>query len=540
MLMLKIKVKSITDIMPKPPVRPAEQPDTGNTFKIKFKPLLATAVSLRPFRQLPRDNVFVAMLLFAVLGSYFILAGRAASPVVSVEPESGAVSGSAKVTDDANASGGRAITFAAAADVSAPAGLQVFTGGDSIALTWNPGGGTVPAASYKVYRDGTLLATTTPGGTLPAYAKGTRYIDAGTAAGRTYSYQVQAVSAAGQQSALSASLSISTPSSTTPVPTITVDASQAPDTGQWLTTVVVPELKVWYPKISDKLAFAAYTPRTSLTIQVIPGLANVGEAWAETGLIKVQAEYIRTHPEDMWMFVHEATHILQAAAAQTPAWIQEGTATWASDYYYLPKNLPMPGRSHDHYTQGYSNAAHLLDWIQAQGRPNFVRNLNIAAHNGTYTPSFFTSRTGRSADQHWTAMTGRSSVTGTIKSRSFSTKCVDDRSSSTANGNPIQLWGCNNTAAQSWSKLTDADGSVFFLVFGKCMDVTGSGTADGTPVQLWDCNGTNAQKWRAATNGTIVNVISNKCLYGANAPDGTQLTIKTCSASDAGQLWTAP
>ena len=30
---------------------------------------------------------------------------------------------------------------------------------------------------------------------------------------------------------------------------------------------------------------------------------------------------------------------------------------------------------------------------------------------------------------------------------------------------------------------------------GKCVDVAGAANANGTPVQLYDCNGTNAQRW---------------------------------------------
>jgi hypothetical protein len=30
---------------------------------------------------------------------------------------------------------------------------------------------------------------------------------------------------------------------------------------------------------------------------------------------------------------------------------------------------------------------------------------------------------------------------------------------------------------------------------GRCLDVTGGGTADGTRLQIWDCNDTAAQAW---------------------------------------------
>jgi len=74
----------------------------------------------------------------------------------------------------------------------------------------------------------------------------------------------------------------------------------------------------------------------------------------------------------------------------------------------------------------------------------------------------------------------------------IATKCLDDDHSLTANGNRIQLWSCNGTAAQHWT--AEADGSL--RVLGKCLDDDHSLTANGNPIQLWSCNGTAAQHWQ--------------------------------------------
>jgi hypothetical protein len=68
--------------------------------------------------------------------------------------------------------------------------------------------------------------------------------------------------------------------------------------------------------------------------------------------------------------------------------------------------------------------------------------------------------------------------------------CLDDRAASTANLNPIQVYTCNGTAAQSWTVNT---GNNTLQVLGKCLDVNGAGTANGTTDDLDDCNGTGAQ-----------------------------------------------
>jgi lysophospholipase L1-like esterase len=93
--------------------------------------------------------------------------------------------------------------------------------------------------------------------------------------------------------------------------------------------------------------------------------------------------------------------------------------------------------------------------------------------------------------------------------------CLDVRNSGTTDGTPVQLWGCDNTAAQDWTLVPGAGGTLQAL--GKCLDVTGSGTADGTLVQLWDCNGTGAQRWIAGADNSLINPESGRCLDDPNS-----------------------
>jgi hypothetical protein len=115
--------------------------------------------------------------------------------------------------------------------------------------------------------------------------------------------------------------------------------------------------------------------------------------------------------------------------------------------------------------------------------------------------------------------------------------CVDDRAASTANYNPVQVYTCNNTAAQQW---TVVEAGSTLQALGKCMDINAGGTADGTTVDLYDCNDTAAQVFIPQANGELYNPQSNKCLddtgYGGS---GTQLQIWDCTGN-ANQQWTLP
>ncbi|MEU6440861.1 ricin-type beta-trefoil lectin domain protein [Streptomyces sp. NPDC047046] len=124
--------------------------------------------------------------------------------------------------------------------------------------------------------------------------------------------------------------------------------------------------------------------------------------------------------------------------------------------------------------------------------------------------------------------TFRSGITG---------KCLDVRNSGTANGTPVQLYGCNGTTAQRWTYVPDAGGALRAL--GGCLDVSGSGTANGTKVQLWQCNGSGAQRWVTGPNSSLINPQSGRCLDdpGSSTADGTQLRIWDCNGT-AAQRWT--
>ncbi|WP_440081381.1 ricin-type beta-trefoil lectin domain protein [Streptosporangium sp. LJ11] len=116
-------------------------------------------------------------------------------------------------------------------------------------------------------------------------------------------------------------------------------------------------------------------------------------------------------------------------------------------------------------------------------------------------------------------------------------KCVDVAAANSANGTPIQLYDCNGSAAQQWTR--GGDGTVRAL--GKCLDVTAASTANGAQIQLYDCNGTAAQQWTYSAARDLVNPAANKCLdaTGQSSANGTRLQIWTCTGT-ANQKWNAP
>ncbi|MFI9835451.1 ricin-type beta-trefoil lectin domain protein [Nonomuraea sp. NPDC051941] len=114
-------------------------------------------------------------------------------------------------------------------------------------------------------------------------------------------------------------------------------------------------------------------------------------------------------------------------------------------------------------------------------------------------------------------------------------KCVDVAGGSSADGVAVQLYTCNGTAAQQWTR--PGDGTLRAL--GKCLDVVDRGTADGSKLQLWSCSGGANQQWTYTSGRDLVNPAANKCadVTGNSSADGTRLQIWTCTGA-ANQKWT--
>jgi hypothetical protein len=174
-------------------------------------------------------------------------------------------------------------------------------------------------------------------------------------------------------------------------------------------------------------------------------------------------------------------------------------------------------------------------------------NLNdvTSGSNGSCSPAYlctagsgFDGPTGLGTPNGLGAFGGTSTSGTTGPITDFSGLCVDDRSSSTANFNPVQIWGCNGSSAQQWTVV--AAGSTLH-VLGKCLDVGNGGTADGTTVDLYDCNGSGSQVFTPQSNGSLLNPQSGKCLDDPNSStaQGTQLQLWDCNGTNA-QHWTLP
>jgi hypothetical protein len=108
-------------------------------------------------------------------------------------------------------------------------------------------------------------------------------------------------------------------------------------------------------------------------------------------------------------------------------------------------------------------------------------------------------------------------------------------------GAPVLAGTCSSYSPnQRWS--TGANGTFYTQTQAGalCLDVTNGSTADRTPVQLWGCNGTAAQTY--FLKGEIVGRQSGKCLQlpqtssDVETWNGTEPELATCNGG-ANQIW---
>ncbi|MET8088378.1 ricin-type beta-trefoil lectin domain protein [Micromonospora sp. NPDC005237] len=118
--------------------------------------------------------------------------------------------------------------------------------------------------------------------------------------------------------------------------------------------------------------------------------------------------------------------------------------------------------------------------------------------------------------------------------RGYADKCVDVPGGESADGVRLQLWRCNGTPAQRFTRGSDHT----LKVLDKCMDVAWASRDNAAKVQLAWCNGGPAQVW-VAEGGLLRNPNSGKCLdvRDWNSDDGAPLQIWECAAGQSNQNW---
>lgn len=176
---------------------------------------------------------------------------------------------------------------------SVPTALSAVAGPGAVTLSWAPSSDDTGVTGYDIYRDGRLVASSS--------ASTTRYLDAGLDAATTYAYAVAARDGAGNVSAESSPVSVTTPA-VSMAPALVQSASSLTKT----ITLPAPS------RPGDLLVLTAglYTGAT----QPITAVSDGANSWKRAG-----AYYVSGHYSDGEIWYAAGTSPVQAITVTTAA-----------------------------------------------------------------------------------------------------------------------------------------------------------------------------------------------------------------------------
>jgi hypothetical protein len=181
---------------------------------------------------------------------------------------------------------------------------------------------------------------------------------------------------------------------------VTVDTSEVPELEPWAmeAKALVEE---WHPKLCNLLNSEGFTPPADVSL-VFKKDYN-GVAATSGRRITIAADWVKKHPEDKGMVIHELCHVIQAyGRGPKEGWLVEGIADYVRFFKYEPQTrVTIRNPEKASYRDSYRTAAKFLDWAQRSYDPDLVATLNAALRTGKYRRTLFEEMTKKDLDELW-------------------------------------------------------------------------------------------------------------------------------------------
>ncbi len=179
---------------------------------------------------------------------------------------------------------------------------------------------------------------------------------------------------------------------------VAVDVADAPDLADWAAKAKTLT-EEWYPKVAQELESEGFAPPAKVSIvfkakQDAPGATGGSR-------VSISAPYVRKHPDDWGMVIHELVHVVQKYPDPSPMWLTDGIADYVRDYVYEPGQRKIridPKKAS--YKDSYATTAAFLGWLEKKG-PGAVKKLNAAMRKKAYKPELWTELGGKDVDGLW-------------------------------------------------------------------------------------------------------------------------------------------
>jgi hypothetical protein len=183
---------------------------------------------------------------------------------------------------------------------------------------------------------------------------------------------------------------------------VTVDVSEVPELKEWADKAK-DLVEKWHPLVADMLRSDGFTAPSDVKLVFKKDMKGV--AYTSRKTIVIAADWIRKHPDDYGMVIHELTHVVQAyRGGGNPGWLVEGVADYIRFFKYEPGKLGPINADRAHYNGSYRVTAAFLAYVSDKYDKELVRKLNQRMREGKYKEEVWKELTGKTVtelDEEW-------------------------------------------------------------------------------------------------------------------------------------------
>ncbi|MES2923423.1 MAG: basic secretory protein-like protein [Verrucomicrobiota bacterium] len=192
-----------------------------------------------------------------------------------------------------------------------------------------------------------------------------------------------------------------------------LDATLAPDLVKWVEKELMPVVYEWYPKMVVMLPSDKYTAPETVIMEFRDDMGGT-PAYAAGNKLSMSVPWFRTQLEGeaKGCVIHELVHIVQnywranatnPNPSKTPGWVTEGIPDYIRWFLYEPKSkgaeITTGNHSNAKFDSSYRVSANFLNWVVETHDKEFIRKLNAAAREGTYSEKIWRDSSGKSVEE---------------------------------------------------------------------------------------------------------------------------------------------
>jgi len=185
-------------------------------------------------------------------------------------------------------------------------------------------------------------------------------------------------------------------------PRVEYDVKDIPELQPWAEKAKAL-VKEWYPTLTQLLSTKDYKPYRRIKLTFKQEIS--APAWAANGEITFSGKWIKAHPDDLGMVIHELTHVVQNYPDNKvdTGWLVEGIADYIRWWRYEPESTRSRiDITKATYHDAYRTTAYFLAWVSQKYDRRLVPSIDLALRKGEDPMPIFTQLTGKDPQTLWT------------------------------------------------------------------------------------------------------------------------------------------